>query len=76
MGDVLTPGQKMQIPSVQFNDLIIVNESSFSLDVTPTHNNIMNPVIVISDAAKKEGTEGDKAIKERLKSLEGMEMGN
>ena len=75
MGDTLTPGEKVQIFSTPFNLLIVINDSSYSLDITPMHNDIMNPMIIIRDAAKKEDTEEDKAIKERLKNLEGMEVG-
>ena len=74
MGDILTPGEKVQIPSTPFNLLIVINDSSYSLDITSMHNDIMNPMIIIRDAAKKENTEGDKVIKEQLKKLEGMEV--
>ena len=76
MGDTLTPGKQVQIPSTPFNLLIVINDSSYSLDITPMHNDIMNPMIIIRDAVKKEDTEEDKAIKERLKNLEGMEAGS
>lgn len=74
MGDTLTPGKKVQIPSTPFNLLIVINDSSYSLDITSMHNDIMNPMIIIRDAANKENTEGDKVIKEQLKKLEGMEV--
>lgn len=75
MGDTLTPGKKVQIPSTPFNLLIVINDTSYSLDITPMHNDIMNPMIIIRDAVKKEDTEGDKVIIEQLKKLEGMEAG-
>lgn len=68
MGDALTPGQKVQIPSPIFNFLILVNDSSTPLDIEPMHNNIVTPMIIIRDAVKKEG---GKETEERLKSLEG-----
>ena len=76
MGDTLTPGKQVQIPSTPFNLLIVINDSPHSLDITSMHNDIMNPMIIIRDAVKKEDTEEDKAIKERLKNLEGMEAGS
>ena len=75
MGDTLTPGKQVQIPSTPFNLLIVINDSSYSLDITSMHNDIMNPMIIIRDAAKKENTEGNKVIIEQLKKLEGMEAG-
>ncbi len=71
MGDILVPGQKVQIPSIPFNFLVVINDSSYSLDITSMHNNIMNPMIIIKDVAKKD----DKATEEQLKKLEGMEAG-
>ena len=76
MGDVLVSGQEIIIPSTTFNFLKVINDSSFSLEVVAMHNDIVSPIIIIRDAAKKEDTEGDKAIKERLKSLEGAEVGS
>lgn len=75
MGDILTSGQEVVIPSIPFNLLKVVNDTPFNLEIVAMHNNIMSPIIIIRDAAKKEDTEEDKAIKERLKSLEGMEAG-
>ena len=75
MGDTLLPGQKVHLPSTMFNFLTVVNDSSFSLDITPMHNDIGNPAIIIRNA-NKEITEEDRAIKERLKNREGMEAGN
>lgn len=72
MVDTLLSGQKMQIRSVPFNDLIVINDSSYTLDITPMHNNIMNPMVIIRNAVQKD----DKATDERLKKLEGMEAGS
>jgi hypothetical protein len=76
MGDVLVSGQEIVIPSTTFNFLKVVNDSPFSLEVVAMHNDIVCPIIIIRDAAQKGDVEGDKAIKERLKSLEGVEAGN
>ncbi len=70
MGDILVSGQKIQIPSTLFNFLVVINDSSYSLDITSMHNNIGNPMIIIRNAVKKE----DKVTKERLKDLEGTEV--
>ena len=75
MGDILVPGQKIQIPSPVFNFLVVINDSSSNLDITPLHTDIVIPMIIIKDTIKKEGTEEDKAIKEQLKNLEGVEAG-
>ena len=75
MGDILESGQEIVIPSTTFNFLKVVNDSSFSLEVIAMHNDIVSPIIIIRDAAQKGDAEGDKAIKERLKNLEGVEVG-
>lgn len=71
MGDILLPGQKMEMRSMAFNFLAVVNDSSFSLDITSMHNNIVAPILIIRNATKKEDTEEDRATKEQLKNLEG-----
>ena len=75
MGKILIPGQNIVIPSTTFNFLNITNDSSFSLDITAMHDDIVRPIIIIRDAVKKEGAASDKAIEERLKSLEGQASG-
>jgi hypothetical protein len=74
MGDVLESGQETVIPSIPFNLLKVVNDTPFNLEIVAMHNNIMSPIIIIRDAAQKGDAEGDKAIKEQLKKLEGMEV--
>ena len=74
MSDILGSGQKIQIPSTVFNFLIVVNDCSYSLDITAMHDDIVTPKIVIRDAAKKATTEEDKAIEEKLRKLEGVEV--
>lgn len=74
MGEILVSGQKIQIPSALFNHEIVINDSSYSLDLTPMHNDIGNPMLIIRDAVKKESTEEDKAIEKRLAEREGMEI--
>lgn len=76
MGDILESGQKMQIPSVVFNFVMVINDSPYTLDIEAMHDNIVTPMIIIRSAAEKETTEDDKAIKKRLETLEGMEAGS
>lgn len=75
MGDILVSGQKMQIPSMVFNFVVVINDSPYSLDIEPMHDNIVTPMIIIRSAAEKEiRTEDDKAIEKRLAEREGMEI--
>lgn len=76
MGEILVTGQKMQILSMVFNFVMVVNDSPYTLDIEPIHDNIVTPMIIIRSGEKRESTEDDKAIEKRLETLEGMEAGS
>lgn len=69
---VITQGEELQVPSVSFNFLFVVNNSSHPFAVELTHNDVMNPVVIIKDVSIE--SEEDKAIKDKLKEYEGVEI--
>lgn len=76
MNETLVPGQNILIPTAMFNHETVINDSSYSLNITAMHDEIGRPILIIRDAVKTENAERDNAIQERLKKLEGVEVGN
>lgn len=68
----LKRGEELQVPSILFNFLFVVNNSSHPFEVELTHNDLATPVVIIKDANVER--EEDKLINERLKKYEGMEV--
>lgn len=74
MEQELKKGASMNVPSVAFNFVMVINNSSYNLSIAAMHNDIMAPILVIEDVGEK--SEGDKAIENRLGNLEGIEGGS
>lgn len=68
----LKQGEELQVPSMLFNFLFVVNNSSHTVEVELIHNDLGNPVVVIKDVSAE--SEEDKLINEKLKEYEGREI--
>ena len=68
----LRQGEEVQVPSALFNFLFVVNNSSYTFELQIQHNDLGNPVVIIKDVSVE--SEEDKAINEKLKKYEGMEI--
>lgn len=65
---ILTPEETAQVLSVVFNHLYVVNKSSTVLELEFTHDDLVNPVLVIRDGKDA------KAIEDVTKKYEGEEI--
>lgn len=65
---ILPPEETVQVASAAFNHLFVVNKSSSVLELEFTHNDLVNPVIIIADGKEA------KAIEDITKKYEGKEI--
>lgn len=72
MEERVESGKQIQIPSVLWNNQIIVNSLPYPVTLEMFHDDLVRPILVIKFAPEKQ--EEDNVIEDKLKEFEGKEI--